>query len=220
MDSSGAAVGIPGDLSQPPPPPASEVEPDAFTVRYQLTSADIRSAGLATARYSVMSSAMGAFAMFTGGIAFAMTGDLFSLVVGLVGILWISGLLPGLLTAFIAGRRPEIMQQPTTMTVSPAGIRTVTALMSGESAWATYKRLRPTRTTLLFELGTGAAVMVPTRFFESAQLDRLLAWADVAGVLDRTSPVGMYAKGIVIGALVALSIPAATWLGLTLGLIS
>ena len=167
-----------------------------------------------------MGIAVGAFVLFTGAAAFVITADFVNLLIGFVGLLWLTGLLPGLLMAFMAGRRPEIMQLPTDLTVSAAGIRTVTPLASGEAAWATYKRLRSTGSTLLLELGTGAAVLVPRRAFTAAQIERVEEWADAAGVLDRASPVLAYAKGLAIGGLAAIAIPLATWMGYASGILS
>jgi hypothetical protein len=215
----------PADPSPAGPPPslagpALASDPEAFTVHYQLTSADIRSAGLAASRYSVSGNAVGAFALISGVLGFLVSGDVLSAVVALFGLLWLVGIIPGLLTALMAGRRPEVMQQPTDMTVGRAGIRTVTPLASGDAAWATYKRIRPAGSTLLFELGTGAVMMVPARAFPGPLLDRMLGLAEAAGVLDRSSPAAAYAKGILIGMIVSVAIPALTWLGFALGILS
>jgi hypothetical protein len=171
-------------------------------------------------RYSVAGNAVGAFMLASGAIAFFMSGDVVSAVIAVFGLLLLSGLLPGLLVAFTAGRRPELMQQPTAMTIGPAGIRTATALTAGEAAWATYKRIRPTGSTLLFELGTGATMLVPTRAFTPAQLERFMELAQAAGVLDQSSPAGAYAKGVAIGVAVAVAIPILTWFAYASGILS
>jgi hypothetical protein len=208
------------EIDGAPAPPAAPGAQDTFTVHYQLAPADLRIAGFVASRYSVGGNALGAFVLISGAIGFLLSGDVLSVVIAVFGLLLLSGVLPGLLVAFMAGRRPELMQQPTAMTIGASGIQTVTALTSGEAAWATYKRVRPTGATLLFELGTGATMLVPARAFTPEQLERLLAFADAAGVLDTSSPLAAYAKGIAIGAAFAVAVPALTWLGFAMGILS
>ena len=166
---------------------------------YALRVADLRAAGTAASRYSTMTNALGFALVISGTFSLLANGDLTGVVPLAIGIAILGGWIMGWVTGFMAGRRPDLLQEVVELTVTPDGIRTVMPSMSGEARWSSYKRVRDTGSSLLLELGTGPAAIVPTRALDRGQLEQLLAWADAADVLDRSSPLRAYLVGAVIG---------------------
>jgi hypothetical protein len=193
---------------------------DEIAFSHAMSTRDLVDAGLEASWHSVSTIAVGAFAMMSGLLAFAVVGDLLGLMFGLLGAVWLVGIAPSLLMAFLAGRRPDLMLRQTEMRVSAHGLQTATAMASSTASWATYKRVRPTQRTLLLELGTGAVMFVPMRVLTAAQRDRIETWAAAAGVRAGSSAMEAYLRGGAIGAAAALAIPAIVWIGFASGFLS
>ena len=181
------------------PPAPDPYGADAVRVTYTLTSKDVRVAATGLSRFSVMTNALGSALVLSGLFTVIANGDLVGILIGLLGVLFLTGDAAGLTTAFMVSRRPDLLREPVSLTVSADGIRTVTQSMSGEARWSSYKRVRTTGTGLVLELGTGPAVIIPTSAFTPAELDRVRRWAQRAGVLASSSPVRAYVLGFLLG---------------------
>jgi hypothetical protein len=181
------------------PPAPDAYGPEAVRVTYTLTAKDVRRAATGLSRFSVMTNALGSALVLSGLFTVVANGDLVGILIGLLGVLFLTGDAAGLITSFMVGRRPDLLREPVSLTVSADGIRTVTRSMSGEARWSSYKRVRTTGTGLVLELGTGPAVIIPTSAFTPVELERIRGWAAIAGVLASSSPMRAYVLGFLLG---------------------
>ena len=196
------AVGLEPDSPAavaPLPPSDAFGGSDAVRVTYTMTTGDVRRAATGLSRFSLGTNALGWALLLSGLFTVVANGDLIGILVGLLGVFFLTGDAAGLISAFMVSRRPDLLREPVTLTVTRDGIRTATQSMSGEARWASYKRVRVTGTALILELGTGPAVIIPTRAFESADLDRVRGWAIAAGVMSSSSPARAYVLGFLLG---------------------
>jgi hypothetical protein len=174
-------------------------EDAAVVVDYSLTTGDTFAAGLAASRYSVMANGLGAALAGSGLFSILANGDWTGLIPATIGLLFMSGVVFAGISALAMSRRKDLLQMSYRLIVDPERIRTESPMMNGDASWASYKRVRPTRSTLLLELGTGVAVMIPLRALAPDELARVLGWAEAAGVLDRSSSLRPTLLGIALG---------------------
>ena len=192
----------------PPPPALAEASaaalppgPPAATVRlvYTMTTSDLFHASTEAARYSVFNAAIGTAFATTGLFTVLANGDSTGLVFLVVGLVVLTGYPVGALSAFLGSRRWDLMRAPVELTASPSGVRAVMAMVTTDAAWSTYKRVRLTTRSLIFDLGTGAITLAPRRVFTHAELAAVVGWARDAGIFDRSTPLRPFVLGAALG---------------------
>lgn len=182
-----------------PPPPGVAASQGAVRVTYTMTARDVRLTATGISRYSVMTDAVGWALVLSGLFSVVANGELLGIAIGLLGALFLTGDAAGWISAVMVSQRKDLLRQPVDLTVTSEGIQTVTASMSGHALWTSYKRVRVTGPGLVLELGTGPAVIIPTRAFGERELDRVRGWAAAAGILETSSPARAYVLGFLLG---------------------
>ena len=178
--------------------PASVVE-----VHYRLTTRDAFRAASAASRYSRVSAAMGTFMVVLGAAAAILAGDVLSVLIAILGILLVSGLVGGTLSALGLRRRQDLLAHDARVRADPSGVRLSYLGVTSDATWPAFRRVRDTGEDFLFDFGTGAVTFVPSRAFSVGELAAFRQLMRNASVLDRRSSIGPMLSGIVVGALVA-----------------
>jgi hypothetical protein len=183
-------------------------------VTYTMTSSDLLAAGVAASRQSVTINTIGAFAVAAALLSAVVTGvgGLFEFFLPLAfGAAFLSGYAAGGLSALAASRRPDLVRAPMEFRATRDGVVMTASKGRSEARWSMYKRVIETGSTVLFDFGTGAASMVPSRAFTAEERGRLRGWAESAGVLDRSPAWRPMAVGIALGIVGVLVATALTY---------
>jgi hypothetical protein len=181
-------------------PPGAD--PEEVHVTYTMTSSDLLAGGVAASRQSVMINTIGAFAVVAALLSFVVTrvAGLFDFFVPMVfGVAFLSGYAAGSLSALGASRRPDLVRAPIEFRATRDGVAMTNSKGRSEARWSMYKRVVETRSVVVFDFGTGAASMVPSRAFTPEERRLIRRWADSAGVLDPSPAWRSMALGVALG---------------------
>ena len=182
-----------GDAVAPSPTQAVEV-------RYNLTLRDMFRASCEWSRYSRMMLVFG-FLVAWGSVLGIITGDVLSFVWMLIGIAFVTGVIPGLLTVVFARQRRDLLEREMWLQADRSGIRMKAPGSSSEADWSMFRRMREMSRDILLDFGTGAATFVPKRVMTSSQLDTLRELGQSAGLLESSSSWTMPLVGVGVGVL-------------------
>jgi hypothetical protein len=128
-----------------------------------------------------------------------LSGDLPSIVWMVAVLAFITGLIPGLISAVFARQRADLLAREVLLHADDDGIRLRSPGSSSEADWATFRRMRELSGDVLLDFGTGAAMFVPKRAMTADQRDRLLELGRRAGLLESGSSWKMPLAGIAAG---------------------
>jgi hypothetical protein len=191
------------------PEPAGTSADDAVDVRYALSTRDLFEPATTGSRHSVMAGAFG-FMMIPGTVFGILQGDPFTVAFGALALGFVTGVIPGALTMFMAGRRPDILTMEQRVVIDAAGVKMSSERASSTATWAMFKRVRETVTAFLLDFGTGAMTFVPKRALDVEQRAAVRQIAAREGKLDRRSSWFWPAVGTGLGGIVTILILALT----------
>ncbi len=206
MTDAGAGMGDiegtagPGDL-----PSAGRV----LDVRYSLRARDLLEPGAAGSRHSMITALFGFFLVF-GSVFPILMGDWTVIGFVLFAVGFVTGLIPGAIMAFMAGRRPDLLSLEQRVVIDGEGVRMASERATSTSTWSLFKRVRETRTAFLLDFGTGAATFVPKRALDAREQATLVAIAMDAGKMDHRSSWYWPAVGVGLGVIVTVILLALT----------
>ncbi len=197
---------LPVDPPPPPAPPATPAPAEEPAVvagpvvdaTYRMTKGDLFRVSAAVTRHSKLSALFGFLMLWSGVIGWAGE-DVTSLVFVLFCLLFGTGILPGLISAFFASRRPELLAREVHLRADASGVRMESQGSMSQFTWSTLRRVRPQGSDYVLDFGTGASTFIPEHGLTAAQradLERLvLAHAE----LDLSSQWRWLAVGSALG---------------------
>ena len=178
-------------------------------VRYALSTRDLFEPATTGARHSMITAAFG-FVMVPGTVLGLLQGDLLTIAFGAFALGFITGVIPGALTVFMAGRRPDLLAMEKRVEIDGAGVRSTSERLSSNATWSYFRRVRETDTAFLLDFGTGAMTFVPKRALDLGQRASVRDIAPREGKLDRRSSWFWPAVGTGLGGIVTILILALT----------
>ena len=190
------------------PEPRTSVD-GVVVVRYALSTRDLLEPATTGSRHSTVTGVFGFF-MIPGMVFGILQGDLFTVAFGALALGFVTGVIPGALTMFMAGRRPDILTMEQHVVIDAAGVRMSSERASSTATWAMFRRVRETGSAFLLDFGTGAMTFVPKRALDFEQRAAVREIAARAGKLDRRSSWFWPAVGTGLGGIVTILILALT----------
>ncbi len=191
------------------PEPAGTSEDDVVDVRYALSTRDLLEPATTGSRHSMMCGAFG-FIMVPGTVFGILQGDPFTVAFGALALGFVTGIIPGAITMFMAGRRPDILTLEQHVIIDATGVRMSSERASSTATWAMFRRVRETGSAYLLDFGTGAMTFVPKRALDHEQRAAVREIAARAGKLDRRSSWFWPGVGTGLGGIVTILILALT----------
>lgn len=156
---------------------------DRVVVSYRLSTREIVAASVALTRRSMGTRISGLIMIILSATAIALTGDLVSVGLLILGLAFVTGWFAAPFAWYQAHRRPDLVMSEQTVEADPRGIRYRTTLGESTNGWETFRRVHESGAYFFLDTNTGLNLFVPRRAFDPGQLATFYRLMDRAGLL-------------------------------------
>ncbi|MGZ9276967.1 MAG: NUDIX domain-containing protein [Candidatus Limnocylindrales bacterium] len=169
LDAPGAvtstAAAIAGD-----PDEAGTTVGEVARARYRMTTREIVGANTAAMRRSIGTRLLGLIISALGLFAVLTVGDLLSVWMVVLGILFVTGWFAAPIAWYQARKRPDLVMAEVTLTADDRGIHFGSPLQNGLTAWETFRRVHESSGFFFLDTTSGLNMVVPRRVFSALDL--------------------------------------------------